>query len=140
MIPPNYKLVVTVLLLVVVLWHINFCGLFNTKSCFYISSSCTDSIEFLDWFNSSIGTIDGTLTGTTTLGGSRPGSNSNEEVFHFSQTPGLEPHHQIQFSDINRTFKVFVFFSVWLALTHCLLAPLRWKGLGVCLPQEQFKE
>ena len=45
--------------------------------------------------NSSIWPIDGTLTGTMTLGQSEPGSNSNERVLQFSKAPELEPQYQM---------------------------------------------
>ena len=35
--------------------------------------------------------IDKTLSGATTLGQNRPGSNDNEGVLHISKTPGLKP-------------------------------------------------
>ena len=38
------------------------------------------------WLNSSIWSVDGTLTGTTTLGQSRPGSNGNKRVLHTPQS------------------------------------------------------
>ena len=41
---------------------------------------------------------DETLTGTTTLGQSGPGSNDSERIFHISKPPELESHHQMQFS------------------------------------------
>ena len=52
---------------------------------------------------SSIWPIDRTLTGTTAPNQSRPESNNYEEVFYIPQTPGLKPHHQMQFSVIPRT-------------------------------------
>ena len=45
------------------------------------------------WLNSTIWPIDGTLTGTTTLGQSRPESDGYEEVLYIPQTLRLEPHH-----------------------------------------------
>ena len=45
-------------------------------------------------------TLDGTLIGTTTPGQSGPESNSNEGVHHISQTLGLKPNYQKQFSVI----------------------------------------
>ena len=48
-------------------------------------------------FKHSYFTIDGTLTSTTTLGQSGPGSNSNEEYSTFHKAAGLEPHYQMQF-------------------------------------------
>ena len=38
------------------------------------------------WLNISIWSIDGTLTGTTTPGQSKPGSNGNEEVLYIPQS------------------------------------------------------
>ena len=49
--------------------------------------------------------MDGTLTGTTTLSQSGPGSNGNEGVVHIPQTPRLKPHHQIQFNVILITLR-----------------------------------
>ena len=52
--------------------------------------------------------IDETLTSTTTLNQSGPGSNGNERVVH---TPtDLEPHHQILFSVQSKTP---LFFGGW---------------------------
>ena len=51
--------------------------------------------------------MDGTLTSTTTLGQSGPGSNSNERVLHIPQTPKLEHHQQMQFNVIPRTLNGF---------------------------------
>ena len=45
------------------------------------------------------------LTGTTTLDKSGPGSNGNEETLCGS--PELEPHHQMQFNVILRTYIFF---------------------------------
>ena len=49
------------------------------------------------WMNNSIWAIDGTLTGTTTSGKSRPKSNGNEEILYMSQISGLESDHQMPF-------------------------------------------
>ena len=46
--------------------------------------------------NISILSTDGTLTGTIAPGQSGPENNDNEELFHILQTPGLQPHHQMQ--------------------------------------------
>ena len=43
--------------------------------------------------NSSIWLKDRTLTGTSTLTQSGPGSNGNEGVLHIPQTPKLDPHY-----------------------------------------------
>ena len=53
--------------------------------------------------NSTIWPIDGTLTGTTTLGQSGHESNGNEGVHHIPQTSRLELHHQMQFNVILKT-------------------------------------
>ena len=45
-----------------------------------------NGFKYSKWLNSSIWPIDGTVTGTTTLGQSGPGSNSNEGVFHIPQS------------------------------------------------------
>ena len=45
--------------------------------------------------NISIQPIYRTLTGTINPGQSGPESNDNEGVFHISQTPRLEPYHQM---------------------------------------------
>ena len=47
----------------------------------------------LKWFNSSIWPIDGTLTGSTSLGQNEPGSNGNERIFHIilSSRTGASP-------------------------------------------------
>ena len=45
-----------------------------------------------------------TLTGTTTLGQSKPESNVNEGWTSFS--PELEPHHQMKFSIISTIYKI----------------------------------
>ena len=50
--------------------------------------------------NSSIWPIDGTLTATTTLIQSWPGSNGSEGVLYIPQTPILESHLQMQFNVI----------------------------------------
>ena len=57
--------------------------------------------------------IDWALTGTTTLGQSEPGSNSNEGVFHTPKSPEWEPYYQLQFRVIPRTllFRRFSIFS-----------------------------
>ena len=49
---------------------------------------CTqlNAFKYSEWLNSSICLIGGTLTSTTTLGQSEPGSNSNEGVFHILQS------------------------------------------------------
>ena len=47
----------------------------------------------------------GTLTGTSILCQSGPGSNGNEGVLHIPQTLRLEPHHQMQVNVIHRTLK-----------------------------------
>ena len=46
--------------------------------------------------------IDGTLISNINLDQSGPESNGDEGVFHIPQTPGLDPHHQMQFSVIPR--------------------------------------
>ena len=45
----------------------------------------------------------------TTPGQSGPENDDNERVFHITQTPGLELHHQIQFSVILRTLNLGFF-------------------------------
>ena len=57
--------------------------------------------------NRSIWSIDGTLTGTITLGQNGPKSNGNNEVLHSLQTPKQEPYHQMLFNIIPRTLKGF---------------------------------
>ena len=52
--------------------------------------------------NSFIWPIDETLTGTRTPGQSWPGCNGKKKYLIFLKTPGLEPHHQVQFSVILR--------------------------------------
>ena len=39
-----------------------------------------NGFKYIKWFNSSIWTLNGTLTNTTTQGQSKPESNGNEEV------------------------------------------------------------
>ena len=46
-----------------------------------------NGFKYSKWLKSSIWFIDETLTSTTTLGKSGPGSNSNEEVLHIPQSP-----------------------------------------------------
>ena len=56
--------------------------------------------------NSSIGPIDRTLSGATTLGQSGPGSNGNEEVFHIPEAVALlEPQHQMVLCHIQDTLR-----------------------------------
>ena len=50
----------------------------------------SNGFKYNKWLNISIWPMDWTLTGTTTLGVSDPGSNGYKEVLHISQTPGLE--------------------------------------------------
>ena len=45
-----------------------------------------DDFKYIKWLNHFIRTIDGTLTGTNTLGQSGPGSNDNEGVLHIFQS------------------------------------------------------
>ena len=45
--------------------------------------------RFRKWLNSSIWSIDGTLTGTTILSWSGPGSNAKEGVLHISQSSSI---------------------------------------------------
>ena len=53
---------------------------------------CTQSNGFKSrkWLNISIWLIDGTLTGTTTLGQSGPGNNGNKGVLHILQSSRTE--------------------------------------------------
>ena len=62
-------------------------------------------IIFSKWLNSSIWPIDGNQIGTTTPGHNGPESDGSEGVLHILQTPGLEPHHQMQFSVNNSILK-----------------------------------
>ena len=58
--------------------------------------------DFLpDLFDPQMGPKDGTLTGTSIISQSEPGSNGNEEVLHMATE--LEPRHQMRFSVIPRT-------------------------------------
>ena len=50
------------------------------------------------WLNNSIWLIFGTITGTTTLSQSVPGSNGSEGVIVFISVPELKTHHRIQFN------------------------------------------
>ena len=49
-------------------------------SCFLRGFFSCGSIKYEQFSNKSIWSIDGTLTGTTSLGQNKPGSNSNEEI------------------------------------------------------------
>ena len=48
--------------------------------------------------------MDDSRTGISTLGQCGPESNGNEGVLHILKPPGLEPHHQMQFSVITMTW------------------------------------
>ena len=68
--------------------------LFNSNNHIqYYSFVCTkmNGFKLSKWLNSSIWSIDGALTGTTTPGQSRTGSNDYEEVLHIPQScnPGV---------------------------------------------------
>ena len=52
------------------------------------------------------------LTCTTTMIQSRLKSNSNEGALHIPQTPGLEPHHQMQFSVTPRTHFKYCYLTI----------------------------
>ena len=52
--------------------------------------------------NSSIWPIDGTLTGTTTLGQGGTKSNGNDKIFHILKTPRLVLHYLMQLNVISR--------------------------------------
>ena len=69
-------------------------GITNTNNfiCTQLSGF-KNRFKYSKWLNSSIWPIDGSLTGTTTLGQSGPGSNGNEGVLHIPQTPRLELHY-----------------------------------------------
>ena len=47
--------------------------------------------------------MNGTLTGATAPGQSKPDSNGNERLLHIRKTLRLELHHQKQFSVTTRT-------------------------------------
>ena len=51
--------------------------------------------------------IDGNLTGITTLGERETVSNVNERILHIPKTLRLEPHHQMQFNAISRKLNSF---------------------------------
>ena len=57
------------------------------NSTYYQSIVCThlNGFKYRKWLGSSIWHIDGTVTDTTTLGQSGPGSNGNEEVLYICQ-------------------------------------------------------
>ena len=81
-------------LVVWVLWHINLCRLFNTKSLFMIIilfQTIQFSINTLFKCKNqySEGSIEGTLSGATTPGQSGPRSNDNEGVLHIPQSSSL---------------------------------------------------
>ena len=66
-------------------------------------SFCSRSHQIqINYFNRSFWPIDESLIGTTTVGQSRSGSNGNNEVFTFSRSPEMKPHHQMQFRVIHR--------------------------------------
>ena len=58
---------------------------------------------FLVWVNSSIWSMDGTLTGTIALIPSGPRSNDTEKYFLLLKALGMQPHYHIQFSVLSRT-------------------------------------
>ena len=60
--------------------------LFQVLLCNTNNSISVISFHTVKWFNSSILSIDGTLTGTTSLGESGHASNGNEEVLHIPQS------------------------------------------------------
>ena len=64
------------------------------------------------WLNSSIGSIIGTLTGTTTK------SIANEGIFLIPQTPGLQPHYQMHLYPVipRIQFEVLLTCGVWRVL------------------------
>ena len=55
------------------------------------------------WLNRSIWPKAWILSGTTNLGHCEPKSNGNEGYAKFPKVPGVESHHEIQFSVKNRT-------------------------------------
>ena len=73
------------------------------------------------WLNSCIWGIDGGLTGTTTPGQNEPVKMTIKEYFPFPKAPGLEPHHQMQFSILPRIpleeyftcYHMIKYFSRW---------------------------
>ena len=68
--------------------------------------------------NSSIRPKDGTLTSSTTPGLCRAEISGNERTFHIPQTPGLEPHHHMQFSVKLRTIIKLSFWKLRVLYTH----------------------
>ena len=66
------------------------------------------------WFNALSHTfiwpIDETLAGITHPGQSEPENKENEGVLHISQTPRLEPHHQMQFNVTTRSSDILYYY------------------------------
>ena len=61
------------------------------------------------WFKCSIWSVNGSRIGITTPSQSRPESNGKKGVLHILE---MEPHNEMQFNVISRTFKDFFFLNV----------------------------
>ena len=99
---PPFIACLFVCLFVWILWHINLCGLFNTKSVFIQINNLFHTIQLpykivlfqaiqfsISTQFSSILPTDRTLSGVTTPGQSGPGSDGYEEVLRFPQTSSI---------------------------------------------------
>ena len=104
----------------------------------FIVGTQLNSFKYSTWLNSSIWTIDGTQTGTTTLGQSGLGSNGYEGVIHTPQSsrtgvsPSLTVYCHIQ--DIRQRWVVMqLMYSTapanWTAINQCIFfyCILKWK-------------
>ena len=74
--------------------------------------------------NRSICPLNGSITHSITLGKDIPGSNSKErEHSTLLRSPVLEPHHQMQFSVIQRTPLLDEVLTLCRGWSHSILAP-----------------
>ena len=99
--------------------------------------------------NTSIGSIDETLTGTTTPGESGPESNGNEEVHHITLPLRLEPDYQMKFNAISRALNGFKYCYLTLIILFNIHSFVHsWRGFRFCyfratdpqqLPSSTFK-
>ena len=77
-------------LVVWVLWHINHCRLLMPNQFLYMETVLFQTIQFsISTQFSSVWPIDRTLSSTTTLGKSGPGSDGNEQVLRIPQSSSI---------------------------------------------------